>query len=160
MNTILWTQNETPLTPSTLIIDGDCSEFEGNKLQNEAMKILSAISNWQTIREENSNLTIQFKKDEGYLISSCFEETDESGRPMVFKFYSKTLDFLVVVEELKEVLNQLDRTYNWSQLDRANCDRIISDIEKHKRKARITKWIEVVVLILISGISFIVSKFK
>lgn len=160
MNTIFWTQNESPLIPNTLIIDGTRSEFEGNKLQNEAMKILGSTLDWKVVDSINSSLKVRFKDDEGYLITSCFEDTDEKGRSMVFKFYSKTLDFFVVVEELKEVLKQLDRTYNWSQLDRANCDRIISDIEKHKRKARITKWIEVVVLILISGISFIVSKFK
>ena len=124
------------------------------------MKILGSTLDWKVVDSINSSLKVRFKDDEGYLITSCFEDTDEKGRSMVFKFYSKTLDFLVVVEELKEVLKQLDRTYNWSQLDRANCDRIISDIERHKRKVRITKWIEVVVLILISGISFIVSKFK
>lgn len=133
MNTILWTQNETPLTPSTLIIDGDCSDFEGTKLQKEAMKILSAISNWQTIREENSNLTIQFKKDEGYLISSCFEETDESGRPMVFKFYSDATDFSDAVDQMKNIMKQLNRTYNWSELNKDNVDRINEKIEKLKK---------------------------
>ena len=134
MNTILWTQNETPLTPSTLIIDGDCSEFKGNKLQNEAMKILSAISNWQTIREENSNLTIQFKKDEGYLISSCFEETDESGRPMVFKFYTDATDFSYAVDEMKDIMKQLNRTYDWSELNNDKVEEINTKIEELKKK--------------------------
>ncbi|MDO4526087.1 MAG: hypothetical protein Q4B61_12245 [Bacteroidales bacterium] len=160
MNTIFWTQNESPLIPNTLIIDGTRSEFEGNKLQNEAMKILGSTSDWKVIDYVNSSLKVKFKDDEGYLISSCFTDVDEAGRPMPFMFYSNATDFLSVVDELRDHFKHLNRTYNWSELDRANCDRIISDIEKHKRKARITKWIEVVVLILISGISFIVSKFK
>ncbi len=160
MNTILWTQNETPLTPSTLIIDGDCSEFKGNKLQNEAMKILSAISNWQTIREENSNLTIQFKKDEGYLISSCFEETDESGRPMVFKFYSDATDFSDAVDQMKNIMKQLNRTYNWSELNKDNVDRINEKIEKLKKKRTECLIVVAIVFLVTLVISFIVGSDK
>ena len=161
MNTIFWTQNESPLIPSTLIIDGSRSEYKGDNLQNEAMKILKSASNWELIEFTDSPLKIKFKEDEGYLISSCFTGADEEGRPMPFMFYSRNLDFFYVVEELKDVLKQLiNRTYNWSQLDGTICARIICDIEKHKRKARITKWIRVIVLFFISVISFIASKFK
>lgn len=158
MHTIFWTQNETPLTRSTLIIDGVCSEFEGKKLQNEAMKILSVNSNWDIINKiEGSNLTIQYKNNEGYLISSCFEERDEAGRPMVFKFYTDATDFSYAVDEMKDIMKQLNRTYDWSELNNDKVEEINTKIEELKKKAIIKKVLVIIGIFVAFGTIYAIS---
>lgn len=157
MKTFLWTQNEKPTIPSTLIIDHIRSEFEGNADQNEAMKVLSSTSSWENVKgiEGRGNLEVQIKLDEAIVVSSCFKTTDVSGRPMPFSFYCKNDDIYEVIKELKVDLEELrdSREYDHTELDNSTIQSIADYISQKKKKENL-RWF---VLFLILGISLLIK---
>lgn len=157
MNSFLWTQNEKPTIPSTLIIDHIRSEFEGNADQKEAMKVLSSTSSWENVKgiEGRGNLEVQIKLDEAIVVSSCFKTIDASGRPMPFSFYCKNDDIYEVIKELKVDLEELrdSREYDHTELDNSTIQSIADYISQKKKKENL-RWF---VLFLILGISLLIK---
>lgn len=156
MKTFLWTQNEKPTIPSTLIIDHIRSEYKGNASQKEAMKVLSSTSKWDCVEAiEKGNLSIRFKLNEAIVVSSCFKTTDVSGRPMPFSFYCKNDDIYEVIKELKVDLEELrdSREYDHTELDNSTIQSIADYISQKKKKENL-RWF---VLFLILGISLLIK---
>lgn len=163
MKTFLWTQNEKPMIPNTLIINHDRSEFDGNAAQNEAMKILSSTYKWEVVQNvERGNLNVQYKLGEAIVISSCFKTRDVSGRPMPFSFYCDCDDIRQVVEQLRIDLDILrdNREYDNSEIEESVITEIDSYIAQKKKNKKIKKIVGILTLILflIGLISIITNK--
>ncbi len=116
MNSILWTQNETPTTPETIIIDGKVSEESSYVERKQAFKKLNDASNCRKSiipkhLQGNCLSALSCSKQGDYIfIKSHYIENDKVGRFMPFMFISKNTNINDVISQLKRDSSLINRT--------------------------------------------------
>jgi hypothetical protein len=127
MNTILYTQNESPTKPSTILIDGEV--YHDFYLENTSkafkfiMDMASEKGRWRRVIKRliktNDIKSPNFKyvkNSEGILIQSNFMEKDEAGRYMPFTFFTRERNLLKANTILQQYATQLNRSLGQQEL--------------------------------------------
>ena len=149
METILWTQNETPDAKETFVIDGNISAYEGSVLQDEAFARLLAAREHKSkffaegikiMQEKHPDLHLSenlqcYQSSKGTLIQASYNEKDESGRRMPYIFFANTVDWKTISRLLGENSQKINRTCYAKDLEALE-----SLSEKLSKKKRTVIW--------------------
>lgn len=131
MGTILWTQNETPDTKETFVIDGIVSAYEGNDLQDKAFAFLLAARKRKAklfadeikiMQEKYPDLYLSenlqcYQSSGGTLIQASYNEKDEAGRRMPYMFFASSVDWKTVSGRLNENSKRIKRSCHAKDLE-------------------------------------------
>ena len=123
---ILWTQNETPTTPTTILINGEkcVDEVKRQKafaILNSANQnlILSPKQREKLAKEREISSQANFKVGKGYVyLQGNYLDKDAIDRRMPYMFLSRTTDSLdEALKQLKEDSEDIGRRCDQNELD-------------------------------------------
>ena len=123
---ILWTQNETPTTPTTILINGEkcVDEVKRQKvfaILNRANQnlTLSPKQREKLAKEREISSQANFKVGKGYVyLQGNYLDKDAIGRRMPYMFLSRTTDSLdEALKQLKEDSEYIGRRCDQNELD-------------------------------------------
>ena len=162
MHTILYTQNESPAKPNTILIDGEV--YHDFYLENTSkafkfiMDMASEKGRWGRVIKRLINTgdikSPKFKyvkNSEGLLVQSNFLEKDEAGRYMPFTFFTRERNLLKANTILQQYATQLDRSFGQQELEI-----LAKEIRESKKKLWFGIGSSFIILILIA--LWIISK--
>lgn len=158
MNTLFWCQNETPTMPNTIGIDGKIFSYKPDLLLDKAVAVLmnrSFIASYKKKKFQKvcqkydvpENFILVWNND-GLLIQSIFQNLDEGGTPLTFRFWCKTIEPQIVCGALEKYAELLGRKLRNRELE--DIRDIIKEICVKQSKSKKKKlWIFFIVSILI-----------
>lgn len=115
---LFWAQNHSPNTPNTIV------DFSGamyttevtDTMGYELFQSLLTIEERSKLTFRKENLTIKNAENQGYVISSNFDEVDDSGRRMGFIFYTPHHLSDDVMKDLAFFLGKINRNLSKGDL--------------------------------------------
>lgn len=153
MKKILWTQNENPSIPNTIV------NSEGNVISVDAVRdggfeLFDELLEYQKSGVDvllKNNLVVKRNKQKGvtsetigYFIKSVYDNKDNKGRLMPFMFYIESRDPKEVLEVLETCSTKLNR-----KLFNSDLHNIELVIKKNKFKKKIIVTIVIILMIII-----------
>ncbi|WP_426092362.1 hypothetical protein [Flavobacterium sp. DSR3-2] len=151
MKKILWSQNENPTVPNT-IIDTEGKIIKIGDLRGGSFELFDELLDYQKLCIDvfiENNLVIKrnvqkgvVPKTVGYFISSVFENKDDVGRLIPFMFYIESKDTEEIIKVLRAFSSKISRTLFVSDLE---------NIKLHINRNRIKKKVKTII-----GIIFII----
>lgn len=112
MDTFFWSQNETPTTPDTVGIDGRIYDYKPDPELDNAIHVLMDSSFGRSFkRKEFSSSVVNYDvpnnfmlvwNSNGLLIQSTFQNLDEGGAPLTYRFWSKDKSLEIACNALEQ----------------------------------------------------------
>lgn len=153
MKKILWTQNEKPSIPNTiinskgLIITVDALRDGGFELFDELFDYqessIEVFTEKKLVIKKNLHKGI-IPKTIGYFISSVYDNKDDVGRLMPFMFYIESKNVEEIIENLEVFSSKINR-----KLFVSDVESIRRYLNKHRIKKKVKTIIGVILLIII-----------
>lgn len=129
MNSILWSQGETPIEGSSFVIDGivqDKDSVESNQIAYDKLIAQSNLSVFQSSAVrllykfgyiKSGQFKVTFKKGQGIFFSSVYKSVDEANRNIAYMFYCKTDDIDIAIKQFKNDSKKINREFLDSEID-------------------------------------------
>lgn len=129
MKEVLWTQNESPDIPDTIVVDG--IECKDPILQQEAFNLLNSINQelsispkvrdklFKKFNKKGFSHQANYKLDkEGVYLQGCFQQEDNVGRKLPYMFFDKDAKNIIEASiTLNRTAKIIGRTCNNEELD-------------------------------------------
>ena len=126
----MFVQWKKPTDPSRFVIDGEVSDYSGTEEQDEIMKLFANVPKYKEIcsNKKRNHLSPSFrcsyekiktktKTSILYFVEGNFEETDYSGRKLVYIFATIENESDKIVRTLKEYASLLGVTPHLEDLE-------------------------------------------
>lgn len=157
MRDCIFVQWKKPTDPSRFVIDGILSKYENNDSQNSVIDLFMDIPNYKELcrKGKNDELSPSFRRcyretQKSFLqfVEGNFEETDSSGRKLVYIFCTSEKSSGKVADKLIEYANILGLTLHAADLEAIRRQ----DFQKKKLNKFlivILCWITVIIIFLL-----------
>ena len=164
MTTILWTQNEAPTIPDTIIVDGKiCSDeniaqnaFDLLNLKNQNLSLTP--QDRETLYKKFRHLGVSHQANykeyfPGVYLQGCFLDEDKVGRKLPFMFFDGNATSIKEgIKSLKELASLAHRKCNEQEL--AILEDSAKHLNQHKRIA--TRFVIPVILAVFILITIVI----